>query len=113
MTTCIVTPNNKDTSGNYGLDFFWNRNGKIEKMDDPESLQFSVCPNPFQDVLYSKDTYRIENLSIRNLLGEVIKEVNGINKKEYVLDTDDVPKGIYILMITTGNKRHIQKIIKN
>ncbi len=111
--TCVVTPNNKDTRWNYGLDYFRNGSDKIEKMDDLESLQFSVYPNPFQDVLYSKDACRIENLSIRNLLGEVIKEVNGINKKEYILDTDDVPKGIYILMVTTGNKRHIQKIIKN
>jgi len=123
--TYFIKSGDKDRTWEYDVDSFRKDkgNGRVAENSSKEkmtpvrvALQLNndnVYPNPFQDKIHIKDDRQIESLSISELSGKIIKEVKGINRNEYVLDTSDVPKGMYLLKIITDNEEYTGKIIKN
>lgn len=77
-------------------------------------------PNPSNDIFnvrlndYFKDmsTYEIAEITLINLLGEVILSKQA-NSNSFKLDLSTNNKGIYFIKITVGNKYCLKKIIKN
>jgi hypothetical protein len=71
-----------------------------------------VYPNPSDGIFYiNTGKYELKSWTVTDLNGQVVKSqvqsfISG------VIDLTDVPKGIYILQVTTVNERLIQKLIK-
>lgn len=76
-----------------------------------KSLQFSVFPNPFSDVV---NILRDNNLEMANyklfaIDGKLIKQGNVENSQIYL---HDISKGMYLLQLTSDGKTETKKLIK-
>ncbi|MBD0831232.1 T9SS type A sorting domain-containing protein [Aestuariibaculum sediminum] len=72
---------------------------------------FSFGPNPTRDVLNLKANVILDQISIYNVLGkQVLSQL--CNNSEVHLDVSNLPNGIYIAKIDSGNTSESIKIIK-
>jgi len=71
-----------------------------------------VYPNPSEGIYYiNTQTYTINSWTVSDLKGQVLrKEIQSFQSG--VIDLTDLPKGIYILRVTTPDQQLIQKLIK-
>ena len=74
------------------------------------TLQVTAFPNPFKDDLVI-ETNEPAQLVLTNTLGQVLKTVN-INGKT-TLQTNDLPKALYILNVKTETSLRIIKLMKD
>jgi beta-glucanase (GH16 family) len=65
--------------------------------------------NPVSDNLKITSKSEIDSIEIYNLLGNLVLRKNFENN----IDVSNLPKGIYLLNINSGNKKSIKKIIKD
>ncbi|MEO1263044.1 MAG: T9SS type A sorting domain-containing protein [Bacteroidota bacterium] len=70
----------------------------------PQS-EMQVFPNPFiHEVKISiKGEIKIQDLSLFSIDGKLLKEFNGINSTEFMLERGAMPKGIYLLKAQLDN----------
>ena len=82
------------------------------------SLEVNLYPNPFKDIInidFMKATSNIE-LRILNTLGEEVKYekiVQNRDSSEIQIQVSDLPKGMYILRVNSGNYLNSFVLIKN
>ena len=71
-----------------------------------------IYPNPFSGILYVEVNGTTENISVMSVFGKVIREfaVSGIGL--YELPLQDIPDGVYLLMIQNDQERIVVKILK-
>lgn len=74
-------------------------------------LDFSVYPNPFNDVLYINNSDQVDRLFITNVVGQRVKE---ISNPANMISTSDLRNGIYFitLMLDDESVVNTQRIIK-
>jgi choice-of-anchor B domain-containing protein len=74
--------------------------------------QFSMSPNPAETetILVSGTKYPIKNVSIHNLLGQKVLELNNLNSTEYKLNLNNFKSGIFL--VTINNKVTKKLIVK-
>ena len=75
-----------------------------------EQTYVSVYPNPAKDVLNFKGNTDIKNITIRNILGQVVYE-GVVGQRETRISTNGFEAGMYILTIQTQNGTATQKIV--
>jgi len=78
-------------------------------------LTFNKCyPNPFVDFIYLNQVDEASNeklnISIINTSGEIVKEELLLDKK--IIETSDLPKGLYLIKIDQGSKHYVSKMLK-
>lgn len=76
-------------------------------------VEMNVYPNPAKDnftVQFTEQSLLGSTLSISNMLGEIVKEKT-LNSFSQQINTDQLPKGIYVLKIYTGASVATAKII--
>ena len=102
-TSAIITMNKNVTLG-------------VRSLNNP-ALSFKLYPNPAANVLHieftnsATESYRVE---VFNSLGSMVLSKNkedGNNLKE-TLDVSNLPKGLYVVNITTGDRVSTYKLIK-
>ncbi len=73
-----------------------------------------IFPIPFKDKLNIQldKADNSVNVSIINLMGSVVTTEKFENNREIILNTETLPKGIYILQIKSKDKSLIQRIMK-
>jgi len=72
---------------------------------------FSIFPNPFNEVLeINSEDYENFNLTIHNVIGEVVYSGNLKNKKN-TIQLSDLPEGIYIITIFVDSGNRISQLI--
>lgn len=77
-----------------------------------EGANISVYPNPANDVLTISTTQDLQNLSIVDLSGQIVKEVNTIGFSSAQVSTSDLKNGVYFVQILdASNRTGIQKIV--
>lgn len=69
---------------------------------------FAIYPNPTTDFVNIESTYTIDKIEVYNIMGKQIPTTR-ISK----IDLSQQPKGVYVLIIHSGNKSIAKKIIKN
>lgn len=106
-----------------GLDFFSVNAGHNAYYDDllfdVTSLSvdefakdiFSVYPNPVKDILNFNSVARIDAVSIFNILGKKVLEVQP-GKVSPKVDMRHLPSGVYLMTVTIGDTSKTIKIIK-
>ena len=75
---------------------------------DLNKITFTIFPNPATDLITVKSSEKINNIKIYSLEGSLLKDVNNISS----IQIKDLPKGNYIINISTEKGFHSQKIIK-
>lgn len=99
-----------------------NGNDEIEKtgyivvdypvsIEDVNVLDFDIYPNPTKGIVFIQGDFDTENTTIEivTATGSVVKKVIGGGK----IDISELPKGLYIVRITSNNKVGTKKLIKN
>ncbi|MES2678612.1 MAG: T9SS type A sorting domain-containing protein [Bacteroidota bacterium] len=76
----------------------------------PESL-FGIYPNPFDQTLNIRSASEIEEITMYNLLGQLIWQ-NPVNDKTYILHDFREAKGVYFLWVKTSEGTQIKKVVK-
>jgi hypothetical protein len=79
-------------------------------VDKTQKNNFSLYPNPVKDRLYIQSSLVVEQVSIYDISGRLLKQF--VNPASFV-DTDDLAAGIYIVKIKTIEGESIHKTIKN
>lgn len=75
-----------------------------------EQTYVSVYPNPAKDMLFFKGNTEIKNITMRNILGQVVYE-SVVGQRETRIATNGFESGIYILTIQTQHGMATQKIV--
>ena len=78
------------------------------------SRLINIYPNPFTDSFIIEIEPDFQILEIHDLNGVIyfIKEIDQPSHKDLKIETGKLNQGIYILTITTSDKKLIKKIIK-
>ena len=84
----------------------------VTLINQPELATTRLYPNPVQDKLRVKSEQMINQITIRNLVGQIVKIV-AVNNSESIVDISKVSAGNYIVTIKLADGRFItQKIVK-
>ena len=77
------------------------------------SLQTLVYPNPSHQQLFIQSNKKLDYISIYNLQGQRLSNyiVNEYNNNHYTVNTQNLPEGIYILELISGDMKKAEKII--
>jgi hypothetical protein len=82
----------------------------------PVTDNFRIYPNPTTGIFTLEQTVfvssQVLNLEIYTLLGKRIMSDNIAGEKKHQINLGDVPAGIYLVRIMTGEKVETTKLIK-
>jgi Secretion system C-terminal sorting domain/Carbohydrate binding domain len=73
----------------------------------PEQNQsVKIFPNPFnnQTILQTDKLFHNATLTVDDILGQTVKQINNINGQKVVLSRDHLTSGLYFVRLTEGNK---------
>ncbi len=95
------------------------RNGQIEDYSVIVSLAsgtehktltpFSIYPNPASKNLFIQSNQELHKLTVSDLLGRTLIETHFVGSEK--LDITNIPTGVYLIKLVTGNDIQVQKII--
>ncbi len=74
-----------------------------------------ISPNPVKDKLLvrTQTPNNYNKLNIFNIMGAKVKEyTDSIYQQKFTLDVEELPQGIYFLMLDNGSEKAIKKFIK-
>lgn len=81
-------------------------------VDDNTLETFKVYPNPTSDVLNIKHTQDIDNITVYNLIGQDMMSFSKNDIIDSAINISDLPKGLYLIKISSGEKSETLKITK-
>lgn len=98
-------------SGGFDLDavgVIHNQTNVSTKLQEENSIR--VFPNPASKKLNLKTGKSINTIQVRNTGGQIVKQINSPNQKEFIR-LQGLPNGIYIVLLHTENRVYRKKII--
>lgn len=99
----INTSSNRSSFLESGITYLLNSNVGII---DNNIHETSIWPNPaFEQLTIQSGENKIQEISIFNLSGKIIRSNKVNNLRKYIFPLSDVPKGIYLLQITLENNK--------
>lgn len=78
------------------------------------TLPFTVYPVPFSTQTNIYFEHQIENITLEviNVFGQIVKKVDNISQQNFVLETENLPKGLYLIKVEKGqNLLGIKKVV--
>jgi hypothetical protein len=94
----------RDTVINLVMDYLLT----LEK--SPE--HYTLFPNPFLESLHVELSESTERIAIMNITGTVLKEFRELRVGYNTFVLDDIPPGIYVLLVKQSDKNRFIKIVK-
>jgi len=82
----------------------------ISGLPDVEKLEIRVYPNPVHNILQLQG--RFNGYSLHTMSGKTIMEQQSADSQNSSIDMSQLPKGLYLLKISTGSEIILKKIIK-
>ncbi|MCM1530852.1 MAG: S8 family serine peptidase [Bacteroides sp.] len=73
---------------------------------------FSLTPNPARDNVKIGSPALIERITVVDLQGRTLRQIDKVNAMEYTLDVQNLENGTYIVMLKTQNGTLQQKFVK-
>lgn len=102
------------------MDYLWiddvTVTATILKSDAFFSTNFSLSPNPVKDIftVNSKNNIAIQNITVVDINGRVVNEVNNLNSSEAMqVNISELNAGVYFVKVQTELGVGTSKIIKN
>lgn len=94
------------------MDNIYFHKNTVTGINDNNVLEFSIYPNPVNDVFYIKSSASIQEVCIKNLLGQTVKTFN-VNRTDKLINVKDLPVGNYLTIIRYADGTFsMRKIIK-
>jgi len=81
------------------------------ELSDTEILGLKIYPNPSDGLINISNTAVIENITIIDMNGRVVKQV-ALGMSEGQINVSDLSEGVYILNIVSGSNSQTVKIIR-
>ncbi len=81
-------------------------------VDDNQINEFTVFPNPTNDILNIKSSVEIDNVSVFNLLGQEVARFGKNDIVDSAINISDLESGLYMVQIISGNNTQIVKVTK-
>ena len=104
----------------FDMDYLWiddvTVTATILKSDAFFSTNFSLSPNPVKDIftVNSKNNIAIQNITVVDINGRVVNEVNNSNSSEAMqVNISELNAGVYFVKVQTELGVGTSKIIKN
>jgi len=80
--------------------------------ENSKTLNISLFPNPlFGSVVSIKSDEIINNVEVFDVIGNILFYSTDINSIEYSIELKDYPKGIYLIIIHSGEMNVIRKLL--
>jgi hypothetical protein len=80
---------------------------------DKTEENITITPNPFTNNIIISNTENIQKITINNLLGQTVKELNINGVALTTVDTGDLTAGVYMVTLHTGTgDKIVRKMIK-
>lgn len=78
----------------------------INEFNTSSAYKLNIYPNPFstQTTLHTYKALKDATLSIYNLVGQQVKQINNINGQTIALHRNNLPKGLYFIQLMQDNK---------
>jgi hypothetical protein len=78
----------------------------IAGVEENESNAMSLFPNPFstQTTLQIDQSFKNASLTVYNLFGQIVKQIDNISGETIIFHRDDLPSGLYLVRLTEKNK---------
>ena len=78
------------------------------------AADFSIYPNPVEDVVTISMEENISKVAVFNMLGQEVKNVVPTNvSNELSLDLSELSKGVYLIKISANDNQYSKQFIKN
>lgn len=84
----------------------------VTSIDELSQHTFSFFPNPANEVLNIKSENNIEQLTITDMSGRVVKTIYNSNTNQVKVDVADLISGIYFIQVVSKGVPQVQKFIK-
>ncbi len=81
---------------------------KIITLQNSKSNEVKLYPNPVTDDLFIESEETINTINVFNTLGQIVKKVERVNEKQFILNMSDLQVGIYYVRI---NNQEGKKVI--
>ncbi|HIE15751.1 MAG TPA: DUF4465 domain-containing protein [Bacteroidales bacterium] len=79
-------------------------------IDDLQAV--SVYPNPFSDRITIDSDEKINHITILNVNGNIIKQINSNDVGNISINVSDLSSGIYFINIVTDKHSYIRRLVK-
>ena len=80
--------------------------------EQTENLSFSLTPNPARDQVKISSPIAIDRISVLDLQGRTLKQIDRVNATEWTLDVQNLENGTYIISLQTTQGNLQQKFVK-
>jgi hypothetical protein len=80
-------------------------------VDDPMEMDFTYYPNPVNDQLTIKAQRNVENVTVFNMLGQVVLRQSP-NSLECVVNMAEMQTGAYFVRVSIGNTTETVRVLK-
>lgn len=84
----------------------------FDGVDELSQNNFSFYPNPTTNLLNIKAENNLDQVSITDMSGRTIKNINNYNTKQAKIDVADLTSGIYFIQVVSNGVPQVQKFIK-
>jgi len=81
-------------------------------IEEKNKTIFSFFPNPANNVLNIKSENAIEQFSITDMSGRVVRTINNSNTNQVKVDVSDLTSGVYFIQVVSKGVPQVQKFIK-
>lgn len=96
------------STGYYLDDFIYTEGSLILGSNDFTEMNFSVIPNPVDDVLQIETQFSIDAIQIFSLLGHLVNQKLSSNR----INVSDLSQGLYFVRVRSANRSSVQKFVK-
>ena len=100
----------------YSYEVFVAKLGSVSNSIEPDEYTLptiQVCPNPFSSVAYLSINRNLENadLSIYDLQGQKVREINNISGQGVTINRDGLSNGLYFIRLKENNQIFTGKLM--
>lgn len=85
-------------------------------IDEENEIEYAVFPNPVLENLtiqLSDNTDMIQQISVTDLNGKVIRTLKNVNNNSYILNRSGISSGTYIINVITKKGQFTHKVVVN
>jgi len=80
------------------------------RVDHQANSKLLAYPNPVGGKLHIRSDSPMQSVKLYSISGSMMSSTDAVGSSEFMLDVSDMPKGLYLLLVNTGERSVVQKI---
>ena len=81
-------------------------------VENPRTFTTKISPNPISNFVNIKSESPLDLIHIYNTNGKLVHKTNGNKEKDFKINLEALPKGVYFVQLISQNKQSTQRILK-